>query len=67
MPEEPDDVFEWDEAKSLRNHLQRGFDFEYASRIFDGNTFEHADLRKPYGEERILAIGQIAAEIFTVV
>jgi len=67
MPDEPDDVFEWDEAKSLRNQLQRGFDFDYASRIFQSSTFERADLRRPYGETRILSIGQVGADILTVV
>jgi uncharacterized protein len=62
-----DSEFEWDEAKSLRNRLQRGFDFEYASRIFEGSTFERADLRRPYGEKRILAIGQVDAEVLTVI
>jgi uncharacterized DUF497 family protein len=27
-------VFEWDEAKSQDNLEKRGFDFEYAARIF---------------------------------
>jgi uncharacterized protein len=67
MPEQPDDLFEWDDGKSLRNRLLRGFDFEYASRIFEGNTFERVDLRRPYGEERIVAIGQVGDDVLTVI
>jgi uncharacterized DUF497 family protein len=67
VADEHDSEFEWDEAKSLRNRLQRGFDFEYASRIFDGSTFERADLRRPYGEKRIVAIGQVDADVLTVI
>ena len=67
MPEQPDDLFEWDEAKSLRNRLLRGFDFEYASRIFENNTLEHVDLRKAYGEKRIVAIGQVGDDVLTVI
>jgi hypothetical protein len=57
VADDEDAEFEWDEAKSLRNQLQRGFDFAYASRIFAGSTFERADLRRSYGERRIIAIG----------
>lgn len=67
MPDEPDDVFEWDEAKSLRNRLQRGFDFEYASQIFEGDLIEEDDLKRDYGERRIIATGRIQDEYLTVV
>ncbi|HVC43775.1 MAG TPA: BrnT family toxin [Candidatus Binataceae bacterium] len=67
MPDEPDEVFEWDEAKSLRNKLRRGFDFGYASRIFAGNRFERADLRRSYGEMRIVSIGKVDDDVLTVV
>ena len=49
--------FEWDEAKSEANLRERGFDFEFASLIFDGPTFEVEDRRRDYGERRIVAIG----------
>jgi uncharacterized DUF497 family protein len=42
--------FEWDAAKSDANLSDRGFDFEFASLIFDGLTFEVEDRRKEYGE-----------------
>lgn len=49
--------FEWDAAKSEANLLERGFDFEFASLIFDGRTVEVEDHRKDYGEWRVIAIG----------
>jgi uncharacterized DUF497 family protein len=40
-------VFEWDEAKSQDNLEQRGFDFEYAARIFKGgDLLEYEDRRR---------------------
>ena len=49
--------FEWDEAKSDANLDERGFDFEFASLIFDGPTLEVEDRRNDYGERRVVAIG----------
>jgi uncharacterized DUF497 family protein len=65
MPDELE--FEWDEAKSLRNLRERGFDFEFATRIFDGPRIEEEDSRKNYGERRIATTGQIGDGIFVVV
>jgi uncharacterized protein len=65
MPDELE--FEWDEAKSRRNFRERGFDFEFAARIFDGPRIEEEDLRKNYGERRIAATGKIEDGIFVVV
>lgn len=50
-------MFEWDEAKSEANLVSRGFDFAYASRIFEGSTLELDDDRTDYGERRVQAIG----------
>lgn len=49
--------FEWDQAKSEANLEERGFDFEFASLIFEAPTLERADARKDYGEKRVIAIG----------
>jgi len=49
--------FEWDSAKSEANLRERGFDFAFASLIFDGPTFEVEDRRSDYGERRVVAIG----------
>ncbi len=49
--------FEWDRTKSEANLRERGFDFAFASLIFDGPTFEVQDRRRDYGERRMVAIG----------
>jgi uncharacterized DUF497 family protein len=46
--------FEWDEAKSNANLKERGFDFDFASLVFDGPTLEVEDRRREYGERRIV-------------
>jgi len=60
-------VFEWDEAKSERNLAERGCNFAFAARIFEGSTIEHEDRRRDYGERRVVAIGQVEDIILTVV
>ena len=50
-------AFEWDPEKSEANRWKRGFDFEFATLIFDGPTLEKEDRRKAYGEKRVAAIG----------
>lgn len=49
--------FEWDEAKSDRTFEERGFDFEFASRVFDGDYIESEDVRQGYGEMRFVCVG----------
>jgi uncharacterized protein len=60
-------LFEWDEAKSSRNHAERGFDFDYACRIFAGPVIEEEDRRFDYRERRIVATGKVGTETFVVV
>lgn len=64
-----DDVpgFEWDDAKSQYNAFDRGFDFGYASRIWEGDVLERVDHRRDYGEIRIQALGTIEGRHFVVV
>jgi uncharacterized DUF497 family protein len=49
--------FSWDPDKSDANLRDRGFDFAFATLIFDGPTLEREDSRKEYGERRIIATG----------
>jgi uncharacterized DUF497 family protein len=51
--------FEWDEAKSRRTLQERGFDFDFATRIFRGRTFEREDTRLNYSERRVIAVGKV--------
>lgn len=50
-------IFEWDDAKSLRNLKERRLPFEVAIPMFDLPTLEIEDTRCDYGETRIKAIG----------
>ena len=59
--------FEWDAAKSDANLRDRGFDFEFASLIFNGPTLEREDRRKDYGERRVVATGIADGSHLTVV
>jgi hypothetical protein len=54
--------FEWDPEKSEANLRERGFDFAFATLIFEGSTLEKQDRRRDYGEVRIVATG-LADEI----
>ena len=60
-------MFEWDQAKSDKNFAERGFDFEYACRIFDGDILEWDDTRRDYGERRVIAIGEVEEEVYVIV
>jgi uncharacterized protein len=60
-------VFEWDDAKSRRNLTERGFDFEFAARIFEADLLEYEDRRREWGERRIAAIGEVEDEVLFVV
>ena len=59
--------FAWNERKSEANLRERGFDFAFASLIFDGATVEVEDRRRDYGEKRMVAIGQVDGIPLTVV
>lgn len=59
--------FVWDLEKSAANRLLRGFDFEFATLVFDGPTLERDDLRRDYGERRVITIGIADGLAVTVV
>jgi uncharacterized DUF497 family protein len=59
--------FSWDARKSNRNLRERGFDFEFATQVFDGPTLERADSRHDYGERRVIALGMAQDIALTVV
>lgn len=58
--------FSWSPAKSEANLRTRGFDFEFAARIFAGPTLEREDARRDYGERRVLATGLVEGIELTV-
>ena len=50
--------FEWDSDKSEQTREQRGLDFRFASGIFEGSVVERADVRRDYGEPRLLLLAK---------
>jgi len=59
--------FEWDQAKSDDCLQNRGFDFGFASRLWEQRVAEREDDRRDYGEVRIQALGKIEDQYFVVV
>jgi uncharacterized DUF497 family protein len=60
-------TFEWDPAKSTRNWQQRGFDFAFASQVFERTYVEYDDTRRDYGERRVIALGLADGVPLTVI
>ena len=60
-------LFEWDDAKSNRNLRDQQLDFASAALIFDGPVQTAIDDRRDYGEERIIAIGEVDGVVLVVV
>jgi uncharacterized protein len=59
--------FIWDRQKSDMNLAERGFDFAFATLIFDSPTLERPDDRQDYGEVRIIALGIADNILLTVI
>jgi uncharacterized DUF497 family protein len=56
-----------DADKSERCYEERGFDFDRAAKIFEGDSLEWEDRRRDYGEPRFVTLGQVDDEILVVV
>ena len=52
-------VITYDPAKRAEALEKRGLDFEDSAIVFAGPTFETEDLRKNYGEKRIICFGRL--------
>lgn len=52
--------FEWDEAKDIAKH---GISFAQAIGMFDGPVVSRADVRKDYGEVRMISYGVIEGAV----
>ena len=60
--------FEWNELKSERCFLERGFDFAYAAHaFFDPDRIVRLDNRHSYGEERYQLMGLIESRLFVII
>lgn len=56
----------YDSLRRERTLLERGLDFNNASLVFEGSTVEVEDLRRDYGERRIICDGLLAGRLVVV-
>ena len=56
----------YDPAKRERTFADRGLDFDDALEVFRGVTVEIEDLRKDYGEPRIICFGMLNGRLVVV-
>lgn len=56
----------YDPAKRDRALAERGLDFADAKLVFEGTTLEVPDIRKDYGEQRIICYGSLAGRMVVV-
>ncbi|MGC2462297.1 MAG: BrnT family toxin [Steroidobacteraceae bacterium] len=56
----------FDPAKRAKTLADRGLDFADAALVFAGVTLEIEDLRKDYGEKRLICFGRLAGWIVVV-
>jgi hypothetical protein len=56
----------FDPIKRARTLADRGLDFEDAAIVFEGTTVELDDLRKNYGERRVICYGLLAGRLVVV-
>jgi uncharacterized protein len=57
----------WDEAKSKRNHVERGLPFRLARDLFAGSVVEPINERRNYGDIRMKVIGVVGGQIMACV
>ncbi|MEI8326079.1 MAG: BrnT family toxin [Betaproteobacteria bacterium] len=56
----------FDPAKREKALAERGLDFADTELVFEGVTLELEDIRKDYGEERIICYGLLAGRMVVV-
>ena len=56
----------FDPAKRKKTLAERGLDFTDAASVFTGVTLEMKDIRKDYGEPRIICYGLLAGRMVVV-
>ncbi len=61
------DGVEWDERKSARNALLRGFGFDFAAHVFLGDYLEEENRNEDFGEQRFVAVGAVGSVILAVI
>ena len=56
----------WDAAKRRRNLKIHGLDFEGCEAIWDNFTITREDIRRGYGEKRLVAYGLLEGEVVVI-
>ena len=56
----------WDPAKRAKTLAERGLDFADAAIVFEGVTVEVEDIRRNYGETRIICYGRLQGRMVVV-
>ena len=56
----------FDSVKREKALAERGLDFADAELVFEGVTLEMQDIRKEYGEERIICYGVLAGRMVVI-
>ncbi len=56
----------FDPVKRDKALTERGLDFEDAELVFEGVTLEIEDIRKEYGEKRIICYGTLAGRMVVI-
>ncbi len=56
----------WDETKRQTTHQDRGLDFADAEAVFAGPVFEFEDVRRDYGEHRMICFGLLNGRMVAV-
>jgi len=56
----------FDPAKRDATLAERGLDFDDAAIVFEGVTLEIEDVRKDYGEKRMICYGHLAGRMVVV-
>jgi uncharacterized protein len=56
----------WDPVKRAKTLAERGLDFADAAIVFEGVTVEVEDIRKNYGETRIICYGRLQGRMVVV-
>lgn len=57
---------DWDPAKRARPRAERGLDVADLARYDWDAALERADIRRDYGEERIVSVGYLDARLIVV-
>ena len=61
-------IIEWDTAKALANIDKHGLNFEIAESLFTvGRLIAYPDMRKEYGELRMIGLGMLRGRCLCVV